>query len=135
VATGGGFHAYPDGSLRVYNSSKGSSGESWQSWAENNSGSNKTHHAYVMCLSGTGGSTAQILQSASISAGSTGYAIPTCGGGSLVTSGGFAAQPNLLIYSSSGPYSDDEWRVYVRNTHGSDDRTLFGYAICLTLPV
>jgi hypothetical protein len=134
VATGGGFHAYPDGSMRVYNSSRADSGEGWQSWAQNNSGSSKTHHAYAMCLAGSGGSVAKILESASIDAGQSGYAIPKCGAGSLVTGGGFAAQPNLLIYSNSGPYSGDEWRVYVRNTHGSDDRTLFGYAVCLTLP-
>jgi hypothetical protein len=24
--------------------------------------------------------------------------------------------------------------VYAKNTHASDDRTVFGYAICLTLP-
>ncbi|MBN1977357.1 MAG: hypothetical protein JW918_08145 [Anaerolineae bacterium] len=134
VATGGGFHAYPDGSLRVYNSSKADSGEGWQSWVYNNSGSNKTHHAYAMCLSGTGGTTARILKSVDIASGSTGYAVPTCGGGSLVTGGGFAAQDDLLIYSSSGPYSDDEWRVYVKNTHASEERLLFGYAVCLSLP-
>jgi hypothetical protein len=134
VATGGGFHAYPDGSLRVYNSSKADSGEGWQSWAYNNSGSNKTHHAYAMCLSGTGGTTARILKSVDIAAGSTGYAIPTCGSGSLVTGGGFAAQDDLLIYSNSGPYSGDEWRVYVKNTNSSEERLLFGYAVCLSLP-
>jgi hypothetical protein len=134
IATGGGFHAYPDGSLRVYNSSKADSGEGWQSWASNKSGSNKTHHAYAMCLSGSGGTTTDILESASIAASSTGYSIPKCGSGELVTGGGFAAQTELLIYSNSGPYSEDEWRVYVRNTHGSDDRTVFGYAICLSLP-
>ena len=133
VATGGGFHAYPDGSLRVYNSSKADSGEGWQSWAYNNSGSTKTHHAYAICLSGTGGTTARIMQSASIPGNTTGYAVPTCGSGTLVTGGGFAAQDDLIIYSSSGPYSDDEWRVYVKNT-SSSDRTLFGYAICLSFP-
>jgi len=134
IATGGGFHAYPDGSLWVYNSSKADSGEGWQSWAHNNSGSTKTHHAYVMCLSGVGGATARVMQSASISAGDTGYAVPTCGSGKLVTGGGFAAQTDLLIYSCSGPHSGDEWRVYVKNTHSSNSRTLFGYAICLSLP-
>ena len=134
IATGGGFHAYPDGSLRVYNSSKADSGEGWQTWAENLSGSTKTHHAYAMCLSGSGGTTARILKSADIAPNSTGYAVPECSNTSVVTDGGFAAQPDLLIYSSSGPYSINEWRVYVKNTHSSDDRTLFGYAICLTLP-
>ena len=134
IATDGGFHAYPDGSLRVYNSSKADSGEGWQSWAYNNSGSNKTHHAYAMCLSGTGGTTEDILASVTIPAASTGYAIPTCGSGALVTGGGWAAQDYLVIYSNSGPYSGDEWRVYVKNTHAGDDQLLFGYAICLSLP-
>jgi guanyl-specific ribonuclease Sa len=133
IATGGGFHAYPDGSLRVYNSSKSDSGEGWQSWAHNLSGSTKTHHAYATCLSGSGGTTARILQSISAPPSTTAYAVPKCGSGSLVTCGGFAAQDDLLIYSNSGPYSGDEWRVYVKNTHSSDDRTLFGYAICLSL--
>jgi len=134
IATGGGFHGYYDGSLRVYNSSKADSGEGWQAWAKNLSGSTKNLHAYAICLSGSGGTTARILQSTNIPPSSTGYAIPKCGSGSLVTGGGFAAQEDLLIYSNSGPYSDDEWRVYVKNTHSYDDRTLFGYAICLSLP-
>lgn len=134
IVTGGGFHAYPDGSLRVYNSSKATSGVGWQSWAENLTGSNKTHHAYAICLSGSGGTTTQVMSSASIPLNSTGYAIPTCASGTLVTAGGFAAQPDLLIYSSSGPYSGDEWRVYVKNTSLTESRTLFGYAICLSLP-
>ena len=134
IATGGGFHAYPDGSLRVYNSSKADIGEGWQSWAHNLSGSTKTHHAYVTCLSGSGGTTARILKSVVATPSSTAYAAPKCGSGSLVTGGGFAAQEDLLIYSTSGPYSGDEWRVYVKNTHPSESRTLFGYAICLSLP-
>jgi hypothetical protein len=134
IATGGGFHAYPDGSLRVYNSSKADSGEGWQSWAYNLSGSTKTHHAYAICLSGSGGTTARILKSISVPPGVTAGARPKCGSGSLITGGGFAAQDDLIIYSSSGPYSGDEWRVYVKNTHSSDNRTLFGYAICLSLP-
>lgn len=134
IATGGGFHAYPDGSLRVYNSSKADSGEGWQSWAENLSVSTKTHHAYAICLTGSGGSTTDILEPVDIPPNSTGYAIPKCGIGSLVTGGGFAAQTDLIIYSTSGPYSGDEWRVYARNTHPSDERLLFAYAICLSLP-
>jgi hypothetical protein len=134
IATGGGFHAYPDGSLRVYNTSKADSGEGWQSWAYNNSSSTKTHHAYGICLSGSGGTTSEILESVDIASNSSGYAVPECSSTSVVTGGGFAAQENLLIYSNSGPYSIHQWRVYVKNTHPSDDKKLFGYAICLTLP-
>jgi hypothetical protein len=77
VATGGGFYAYPDKSLRVYNSSKADSGQRWQSWAQNMSGSSKTHHAYAICLSGTGGSSTRILQSATIPPNTIGSAIAT----------------------------------------------------------
>lgn len=134
IATGGGFHAYPDGSMRVYNSSKSSSGEGWQSWAENLFGPTKTHHAYATCLSGSGGTTGWILKSTTVPPSSIAYAIPQCTSGSLVTAGGFAAQDDLIIYSTSGPYSGDEWRVYVMNTHPSASRVVFGYAICLSWP-
>jgi len=118
----------------VYNSSRADSGEGWQSWAENVSGSTKTLHSYAMCLSGSVGKINEILESVLIPPSSTGYAFPTCPSGSLVTGGGFAAQENLLIYSSSGPYSGNEWHVYARNTHSSDDKTIFVYAVCLALP-
>lgn len=134
LATGGGFHAYPDGSLRVYNSSRAYSGEGWQSWAQNLSGSTKTLHAYAMCLSGSGGMINEILESVSIPPNGTGYAFLTCPSGSLVTGGGFAAQDYMRIYISSGPHPGNEWHVHVRNTHSSDDKTLFAYAICLSLP-
>ena len=132
IATGGGFHAI--GSLRVYKSYKSDSGEGWVSWAHNLSGSNLTHHAYAICLSGSGGTTARILHSISAPPSSVSYAVPKCSSGSLVTGGGFAAQDDLIIFSNSGPYFGDEWRVYVKNTHSSDNRTLDGYAICLSLP-
>ena len=66
LATGGGFYAYPDGSLRVYNSSRAYSGEGWQSWAKNLSDSTKTLHPYANCLSGSDGKIKEILESVSI---------------------------------------------------------------------
>jgi hypothetical protein len=133
IATGGGFYAYPDGSLQVYNSSKADSGEGWQSWAQNNSSSNRVHRAFAVCLSGTGGSTAQIMQSVDVPAGYTRDVFPACGSGSLVTSGGFAAQEDLIVYNSSGPYGN-KWDVVVLNTHASEERLLYGYVVCLCLP-
>jgi hypothetical protein len=133
ISTGGGFHAYPDGSLQIYNSSRADGGEGWQSWARNRSGYTKTYHAYAICLSGSGGTTTDAYKSVDIAPGSSGYAFPKCGSGELVTSGGFAAHTDLLIYSNSGPYSGDEWRVYARNTNTYNDRLLFAYAKCLLL--
>jgi hypothetical protein len=136
IATGGGWvHNYPDGGLRVYNSSKTDSGEGWQAWAHNVGSSDKTLQVYAVCLSGSGGTTSQIVKSTSIAAGTTGFAAPTCGSGSLVTGGGFSIPPLAFhVYSSSGPYSGDEWRVYARNNHASDTKKLHAYAICLSLP-
>ena len=67
IATRGGFFAFPDRSLRVYNSSPSDGGERWQSWAENMSGSSKTHHAYAVCLSGSEGEAESILESVTVS--------------------------------------------------------------------
>jgi hypothetical protein len=134
IATGGGFFAYPDGSLRVYNSSKYNIGEAWQSWAENLSGSSKTLHAYAICLSGSGGEAASILKSAIVPPNGWAIVLPTCDRGWLTTSGGFAAQDYLVVVSNAGPFRGSEWWVGARNRHLSEDRTLHAYATCLSLP-
>jgi hypothetical protein len=133
IATGGGFYAYPDGSLRVYNSSKSNSGEGWQSWAENLSASSKTLHAYGVCLSGSGGSTTDAAETVRALPDDSAYAYPTCDRGWLATGGGFAAQSDLVIYTSAGPYDGDQWRVSVQDTHPSEDRTVMSFArrICV----
>ena len=134
IATGGGFHAYDDGSLRVYNSTRALIGEGWQSWAENNTTSTKIHHAYAICLTGSAGSMSEVPKTAEAPYNDTASATPKCSRNSILTSGGFAAQSELLIYTNSGPHSDDAWQVDIRNTHLSENRTVIGYAYCLSVP-
>jgi hypothetical protein len=134
VATGGGFYAYPDGSLRVYTSCDSDSGEGWQSWAENLSASSKTLHAYAVCLFGSSGSTTENPEMVTASPNDSAYTYPTCDRGQLATSGGFAAQSDLIIFTNAGPYGGDQWRVFAGNTHPSEDRTFLGFVNCLSLP-
>ena len=134
IGTGGGFHAYDDGRLRVYNSTIADGSEGWQSWAHNTDDSTYTYHVYAICLTGSAGSMARVFKSAVAPPTETASAGPKCSLNSILTSGGFAAQDELLIYVNSGPYSDDEWQVDVKNTHLSKNRTIFGYAYCLSLP-
>jgi len=132
VVTGGGWATNSNGTLRVYNSSK--KGNGWQVYAENLSGSGQAMNAYAVCLSGLSAEAEQIMESTDITGGSTGYAVPTCGSGKIVTGGGFAAQEELVIYNTS-PYLNvgEQWRTYAKNI-GSGNRTMYGYAVCLSFP-
>jgi hypothetical protein len=134
TVTGGGFHGFHDGSLRVYNSSKIDYREEWQTWAENFSSSAKTLHAYAICLWGSGGTTMNPLQFKNISPRKTAYLNPKCANGTLVTGGGFAADTEVTIFSNSGPYAGNEWRLYAMNTNWIYNKGIIGYAICLSLP-
>jgi hypothetical protein len=132
VVTGGGWVGKSDGSLWVYNSSK--TGNGWQVYARNLSGSPRQVSAYAICLSGVSASVEQITAPTSIAGGGAGNATATCTGGSIVSGGGFASEPDLVMYSTY-PYTTgtEQWRTYARNTAGSS-RTMHGYAICLSFP-
>ncbi|MFC2064628.1 hypothetical protein ACFLXB_05995, partial [Chloroflexota bacterium] len=130
VVTGGGYAS--SDVFNVYNSSK--DGNGWQVWAENHAGTSKQLNAYAICLSGTGATSSSVLISGSIPANSTKQVSSECPSGSFLTGGGFAANPDLLIYNVSMTLgSPHTWRTFVRNSTGSD-LTLFNYAICLTYP-
>jgi hypothetical protein len=132
VVTGGGWASSSDGNLIVYNSSR--SGNGWQIYARNTSGSGKLLNAYAICLQGTAGTTDQILNQVTIPSGDTGAAEATCSSGSLVTGGGFAGNADLITYNTSMVSgSDTKWRSYAQNPTASS--ALFnGYAICISLP-
>jgi hypothetical protein len=130
IVTGGGWAGRSDGSLRVYNSSQ--SGNGWQVWADNVSGSDKPVNAYAVCLSGYSGTTSQILKSASIAGGGNEGIVATCSGGALATGGGFAAQDDLVM-KTSHRNSESSWITYGTNI-GSADRTIFSYVTCLSSP-
>lgn len=129
VVTGGGWASKSDGSLIVYNSSM--SGNGWQIYAKNTSGSNQLLNAYAICVSGSGGSTSQVVSQSTIAAGSAGYAEAACPAGALATGGGFAADTDLWIYNTS--LSGSNWMTYAKNSAGTG-KLLNSYAICFSMP-
>ena len=130
VVTGGGYAS--NDQFTVYNSTK--SGNGWQVYAHNNSGSSQLLNAYAVCLAGTNATTSQVIKQVSIPSSSTKGVSIGCPSGSLVTGGGFAGSSDLLMYNtsmtSSTPYA---WESYARNLTGSS-KLLNTYAICLTFP-
>jgi len=126
IVTGGGWATSADHSLRVYNSSQ--SGNGWQVWADNSSGSDKLINAYAICLSGMSGAVNQVLESVVVPGNSADAYTSECNSG-IVVGGGFAAQDALHIYNTSRDSTDERWFVAANNT-GGVDRTLFVYAMC-----
>jgi hypothetical protein len=129
VVTGGGWASKSDGSLIVYNSSM--SGNGWQIYAKNTSGSNQLLNAYAICVSGSGGSTSQVVSQSTVAAGSAGFTEAACPASALATGGGFAADADLWIYNTS--LSGSNWMTYAKNSAGTG-KLLNSYAICLSMP-
>jgi hypothetical protein len=131
VVTGGGYASPSGGQLFVYNSSK--HGNGWQVYARNTSGSSELLNVYAVCLAGTSAVTEQVGDQVWVSAGATGSASATCGAGTLVTGGGFAANDGMLIYNTSMTPAGDQWRTYVKSNAGFT-KLVSSYAICLSFP-
>lgn len=70
----------------------------------------------------------RVYTQVTITPGSTNTSTATCPSGSVVVSGGFAGDPQLLIYSTSK--SGNGWRVSARNK-ASSSKLLSVYTICL----
>jgi len=130
VVTGGGFGTNPT-QLSVYNSSI--SGNGWQVYVKNKGATDIGFNAYATCLSGTSGTTAQVLAQATITGNNTGSAEVACPSGSLVTGGGFALGNNLVIYNTSMSADVTKWNSYARNT-AAGDQLINDYAVCLSFP-
>jgi hypothetical protein len=127
VVTGGGFAGSTN--LLVYNSS--GTGNGWEVYAKNLSGSDLGLNSYAICLSGVSGTTQQVYTQVTTSASSIGNALAACPSGTYLTGGGYAGNKNLVVYSESA--TGTGWDVYAQNTSGSS-QLLNSYAICLTLP-
>jgi hypothetical protein len=127
VVVSGGYAS--DSSMLVYTQVK--SGNGWQVYAKNNSGSSELLNAYALCLKNSNGSTSQVYTSNSIAGGSSGYTEVSCPSGTIVTGGGFASKSNgdLIVYNTSK--SGNGWRVYAKNISGSS-LSLNSYAVCLS---
>jgi hypothetical protein len=127
VVTGGGFAS--NSSLTVYSNS--ASGNGWLVAAQNNSAIDQPLNAYVLCLSGTSGTSQQVPNQVSISANTSGNAVAACPASTFLTGGGYAGNQNLFVYTESANGSN--WQVYAQNSSGAA-QLLNSYAVCLTLP-
>jgi hypothetical protein len=127
VVTGGGFAG--NSNLLVFNSS--ADGNGWGVYAQNNSGSGQLLNSYAICLSGTSGSTQQVVNQVTVSGSSAGQAVAACPSGTYLTGGGYAGNQNLFVYSDAA--TGTTWEAAAQNTSGSG-QLLNAYAICLTLP-
>jgi hypothetical protein len=127
VVTGGGFAG--NANLLVFNSS--ADGNGWGVYAQNNSGSGQLLNSYAICLSGTSGSTQQVVNQVTVAGSSSGQAVTACPSGAYLTGGGYAGNQNLFVYSNAA--TSTNWESAAQNTSGSG-QLLNAYAICLTLP-
>jgi hypothetical protein len=127
VITGGGFAS--SSNLLVYSNS--ANGNGWEVDAQNTSASNQLVNAYAICLSGTSGTTQQLVNQVSVAGNGNGQSIKDCPASTYLTGGGYAGNQNLFVYNESA--SGSSWQVYAHNTSGSS-QLLNSYAICLTLP-
>jgi len=129
VLTGGGWAGRHDGSLFVYNSSR--SGNGWQVYAKNTTGSSIPLNAYAICVSGISASSNAQLVQVTVNNGTYNSASPECDSG-LRTGGGFAvpSNPNMFVYNTSPDGSAETiWRTYASNNTGSN-QLMNSYAIC-----
>ena len=127
VVTGGGFA----GNANLTMHSDFASGNGWQVDAKNSSSSSQPLNAYAICLSGTSGSSQQVMNQVSAAAIGVGHALAACPSATFLTGGGFAGNENLFFYSESA--SGSSWQVYANNNSGSSE-PVNSYAICLKLP-
>jgi hypothetical protein len=129
TVVGGGYASKSDQTLKVYNSTK--SGNGWQAYARNSSGSAQQLNAYALCLSTTRTvSSSQVFQGINISAGATDGQTATCPSGDLATGGGYALQDGLEVYNTS-PDDFETWESYAWNNSGVT-RLMNVYATCLS---
>jgi hypothetical protein len=73
----------------------------------------------------------QVYSQISIASGEIGHAVISCPSGTLLTSGGFAVHPDILVYNQS--QSGNGWQVYGKN-NGASSRLLNVYAVCISSP-
>jgi len=127
IVVGGGFGM----SFKIFAYTQMKSGNGWQVYAKNTSPDSKLLVAYATCLHNySNGSVTQKMAQINAAANGIGHATVSCPAGTIVTSGGYASNPDKLrVYNST--ISGNGWQVYVQNKGASEE--LFNvYATCLT---
>ncbi len=127
VVTGGGFAS--NANLAVYSSSV--TGNGWEVDVQNISSFSQPMNAYAICLSGTSGTTQEVVKQVSVSGNSSGNATVACPASTYLTGGGFAGSQSLFVFSEFA--SSSGWQVDAQNSANAA-RMLNAYAVCLTLP-
>jgi hypothetical protein len=131
VVTGGGWMIHPGSTLHLFRSLK--TGNGWSVYAQNEGDQGRSLWAVAVCLSGTDATTSQVQASTTIGGGKLGSTDAQCAG-SLMTGGGFTANPDLITYANvPGHNGPDKWNTQALNPSGSD-ATLTGHAVCLSSP-
>ncbi len=121
--TGGGWAS--NTSLDVYNSSM--SGNGWQVYATNTTGSPQLLNSYAVCMSGLTTAPTEVSTQISIAAGAHNGGSKACAAGQHLTGGGFAKNTGELIYNESP--SGNGWSAYAYNTTAGS-LLLNIYAVC-----
>jgi hypothetical protein len=124
IVTGGGFAVSND--MVLYTHSQ--SGNNWQVYSNNLSGSSQPLNGYATCLYYSGGTTSMVYAQATAPAFDIGHATVACPSGSVVTGGGYASNTDFVVYNSS--MADNGWQVYAQN-NSSSGQILNAYATCL----
>jgi hypothetical protein len=127
VVTGGGFA----GNFNLFVYSNSATGNGWEVDARNTSASGQPLNSYAVCLSGTSGSTQQLLTQVNAAASGIGHAVVNCPSATYLTGGGYAGNQDLFVFNDSAAGAG--WQVYAQNTSAST-QLLNSYVLCLTLP-
>jgi Ig-like domain from next to BRCA1 gene len=127
VITGGGFST----GLDVWVYTQLASGNGWIVYARNNAAVSRTLTASAVCLTYPSASTAQVVSSATASAGHSASGTATCPAGTILTGGGYSGMPNAVLRTYSVIPSGNSWVVTANNSSGGD--IVFNvYAVCLS---
>jgi hypothetical protein len=129
IVTGGGFASDPDNHW-VYATKKSSTG--WETWAHNDTATDKQMSSYAVCLSDVSATTTQVLEQMIIPGNSSTGGERPCPANTLLTGGGYYLGTGLEVYNTSMKGADsDIWNVFARNTLPAP-RWLNIYAVCLS---
>jgi hypothetical protein len=128
LAVGGGYTGTIDGSLFTYFNNL--SGNGWRVAEKNKGATSRSYAVHAVCMSGATASTSVASGYVDIAPGTYGHADAICAGGTVVTSGGWTIDDDLVVYYTS--WYSGKWRVWALNT-GTHTRTLTVRGTCLTV--
>ncbi len=127
VLTGGGFSK----DLGINLTAAESARDGWLVAGANNKAVSQKLTAYLICLQGSNLNVSQVNATGSVNGGGTASTTVDCGGGTLVSGGGFDTVTGVNVYGSAP--DGNSWQVSAFNLT-SATRQLNAAAICLASP-